>query len=295
MPGSLISELPRLAGGSLLGGAVGLLTGFFGAGGGFILTPALHIVLGLPMHLAAGTSAFQMTGVSLFSLIDRLDRRLLGIRVALCLGIGVPFGSLAGTRLVRSIKQMRGWSLDGRAIDPVNFSLMACFAVFLLGIAAWMCYDTFFRKPRPGAVAGVRLAIPPLGRFRTIPAGPYSIPVLALLGVAIGLLSGLLGIGGGVIVLPALFYLVGQETRAATQTSLMVVLLSGLSSSLFHARDGNIDYLLVAALLPGAMIGARIGLRLQRAVSERAIRRGFALVTLGAWLLVMSSLWRMLT
>lgn len=281
----------------IIGCAVGALTGFFGAGGGFILTPVLNICLGLPMNIAVGTSACQITGSSAVALLGRLDRRLLGMRVALCLALGIPAGAWCGSILVNRFKNMQPWHIGGTAVSPVDFTLLSVFALLLFLLAVLMFFKSFGKdqegtEVREGLL--FRLRIPPTFRFRTIPAGKFSMPVMAVLGIMSGFLSGLLGIGGGVVLLPMLFFLVGQETKAATQTSLILVFLSGLFSTFFHAVDSNIDYPLAAALFFGGFFGARTGSRLHAVSSDAVIKKGFAFVVLGAWLLVVFKLWRIL-
>jgi len=295
----LPTEWPKLAEGITLGYFVGGLTSFFGAGGGFIITPALNIFLGLPMNLAVGTSSLQIVGASAFSLFEHLDKRLLGIRVALCLGLGIPFGAFCGAMLIRSLKNLAPWHLlNGEQLDPLNAILLSVLALFLLLIAAWMLYDTFLRKKEDESLnIGLLLSlqIQPTFKFRTIAAGNFSIPVMVGLGGASGFLSGLLGIGGGVIMLPMLYYLVGQDTKAATQTSIMLVFISGLFSTIFHSMEGNIDYALAFPMIFGAFFGVKTGAILHRKVSGKSIRTGFGFVVLGAWLLVILKLWRMLS
>lgn len=282
--------------GPLLGFGVGMLTGFFGAGGGFIITPALNIFLGLEMNLAVGTSACQVLVASGFSLYHHLDRRLMGSKVALYVGCGIPFGAFGGVRTVQAIKGLSTWNLNGLEVDPINFILLGIFAVFLLLIGGWMFFDNFYLRrhldDNESEHVGLlfRLRIPPLGRFRTIPAGTFSIPVLVSLGVIMGFLSGLLGIGGGVIMLPMLFYLVGQETRFAALTTTVLILVSGGFSTLFHAIDRNIDYPMAVALMCGALLGTRCGAELQQRSTGKSIRKYFAFVVLLAWLLVIFKL-----
>ncbi|MDD5727532.1 MAG: sulfite exporter TauE/SafE family protein [Victivallales bacterium] len=295
---SLIINLPLLLGSAILGGCVGVLTGLFGAGGGFIITPALNIILGLPMNLAVGTSACQVTAASAFALYEHLDRRLLGSRVALFFGIGVPFGAWSGAQLVRSFKNLALWHWYGHELSPVNVILLTVFAVLLLVLGLWMLYDSFVLRKNTGDVTRTgllfRFQIPPTFRFRTIPAGKFSIPVMALLGLLVGFFSGMLGIGGGVIILPILFYLVGQETKAATQTSMMLVFAAGLFSTWFHAFEHNINYPMAAALLLGAVFGVKVGAWLQRKISGTGLRQWFGFVVLAAWLLVIVKLGVML-
>ena len=120
-----------LAGGTLLGFSVGILTGFFGAGGGFILTPVLNIFLGLPMNLAVGTSACQVLGASSFSLWHHVDRRWLGVRVALWMAGGIPFGVWFGSHLVKLMTTLDPMMINGKSIPAVDFILLVVFAVFL--------------------------------------------------------------------------------------------------------------------------------------------------------------------
>jgi uncharacterized membrane protein YfcA len=292
----IVNHWGMLLGGAFLGFFVGMLTALFGAGGGFIVTPALNIFLGLDMNLAVGTSAFQVMGASSFSLYHRLDKRFMGIRVALFTGIGIPVGAYLGVFLVQMMKSQGQWQFGGKTIDPVNFILLSIFAVFLLLIGGWLLFDNFYlRRHHDGDESDhvgllKRFAISPLLKFRTIPAGDFSVPVLVGLGLFTGFLSGLLGIGGGVIMMPMLFYMVGQETKYATQTSTMLVLLSGAFSSIFHAIDHNINYTLAIVLIVGAFFGTKLGSIIHDKISAKSIRKYFAFVVLAAWLLVIFKL-----
>lgn len=284
----------------VLGATVGTLTGFFGAGGGFIITPALNIFLGLEMNIAVGTSVCQVLGASAFSLYNHFDKRMMGVKVALFSGIGIPPGAFIGTWMIKSMKGMQPVVINGVSIDSVNFILMIIFAGFLFLIGGWMMFDNFFlRRHSSGDDSDhvgllFRFRLRPLFTFRTIPAGAFSVPVLIILGLFMGFLSGLLGIGGGVIMLPILFYLVGQETKFASQSTTMLIFLSGIFSTVFHAIDHNIDYKVAAMLVFGAFFGARLGAKLQKKVHGKAIRQYFAFVVLAAWLMVLYKLFRMI-
>lgn len=285
-----------IGGGALLGFTVGILTGFFGAGGGFILTPVLNIVLGIPMNIAVGTSACQVLGASTFSLWHHLDRRLLGIRVAIWMGAGIPAGVWFGSRLVQQMKTLGPVTLNGKSVPAVDVILLIVFAVFLATIATWLFVDNFILRrgredetERPsGALAQV--CIPPMVHFRTIHHGPFSGPVLTLLGIGVGCLSGLMGIGGGVVMMPMLFYLVGQEIKAATRTDMMLIFMTGLCSTLAHAQAGNIHWGLAACLIAGAFFGTRLGAWLQHRTTGKQIRQYFAFVVLAAALMVIGKL-----
>ncbi len=281
-----------VGGGALLGFGIGMLTGFFGAGGGFILTPLLNIVFGMPMNMAVGTSACQVLGASSFSLWHHMDRRLLGIRVALWMGAGIPPGVWLGSRLVQHLKTLGTMVVNHKSVTVVDYILLMVFVVFLGTLSIWLILDNFIlnrgRETESDMTKGVLADIwlPPMIHFRTVPHGVFSGPVLALLGLCVGGLSGLLGIGGGVILMPILFYLVGQEIKATIRTSTVLVFLTGLSASLAHARAGNINGPLAACLIGGAFFGTRLGVRLHHKATGRQLRRYFSFVVLAAALMV---------
>jgi hypothetical protein len=295
-----ISNCFRFAGGSLLGFVVGVLTGLFGAGGGFIVVPALNIFLGLGMNYAVGTSACQVLGASGMSLWHHLDRRMMGIRVALLTGIGIPLGAFLGTMTVRKFVKMPPLTIAGREIEAVNFILLGIFAVFLSLIATWLFLDNFWLSRHKhddevghkGLLSFVK--IPPMVLFRTISSGSFSAPLLTVIGLLIGYLSGLLGIGGGVVMMPLLFYIVGQGTKYAANTSTMLVFISGFFATVSHAMEGNVDYLLVIFLVAGAFFGTRSGAAIQKKISGKSIRKYFAFVVLAAVLMVFYKLYMMI-
>ena len=299
----LADHWAMLLGSAALGAGIGVLTGLFGAGGGFILTPALHVFLGLPMPIAAGTSAGTVLGTSSLTLWRQFDRRFLGIRVAGCMGLGIPLGTFLGARLVRMARDLGDadgrMTVFGQAVDATNWVLLSVFAVFLVLVAAWIMIDNFWLKGsrevnerfHRGLLAGVR--IPPVFRFRTIPVREFSGMVLVMLGVVMGTLSGLFGIGGGVVMMPALYYLVGQKTKYAVQTDVMVIFASSLFATINHAAYGHVDVSVVVPLLLGGFFGTRVGYATRRAVSGLSIRRYFGFVVVLAVGIVAFRLYRM--
>lgn len=298
----LIDNWSLLTGGAFLGFGVGILTGLFGAGGGFILTPALNILLRVPMNIAVGTSVLQVFGSSGVALYHHFDKKFLGIRVAAIMGMGIPFGAFLGNAVIEKFKDSASISVMGEKINAMDFMLLIIFAVFLSLIAFWLFLDNFWlcrhektedETLHKGFLSLVK--IPPVLLFRTIPGGEFSASVLILLGFGMGFLSGLLGIGGGVIMVPILFYLIGQETKVAARTSMMLVFMSGLFASISHAINRNINYTLVVFLMSGAFLGTKIGIAIQRKTSGKSIRRYFAFIVLGAVIMVIYKLWAMLS
>lgn len=279
-------------GGLILGVFSGILTGLFGAGGGFIITPALNIFLSLPYNLAIGTSTCQILGASGMTLHRRAKAVAASLRVAIFISIGIPIGALFGVRIVTNMKDLGIIRIAGKTVHAQNFYFTAFFCVFLFLIACWLFFDNFYLRRHKsdeedddkGYLAWIK--IPPMMTFPSIPHGPFSIPVLLLIGTTTGFLSGLLGIGGGVIIMPILFYLVGQETKYATLTSTILVFISSLFSSIFHGINGNINYALVVCLICGAFLGTRIGVMLHHKITGKSIRKYFAFVVLAATIMV---------
>jgi uncharacterized membrane protein YfcA len=150
------------------------------------------------------------------------------------------------------------------------------------GIAAWVFLEAR-RKTGPVVRVGVfaRVRIPPYAQFDTIEGPPLSIPLLAYMALFLGILTGLLGVGGGVILLPVLVYLVGMRTHAAVVTSSLIVLLTSVVAGISHAAAGNVDVPLLMVLLVGSTIGAQGGQVIFERLSGASLRRYFGLVVLG--------------
>jgi uncharacterized membrane protein YfcA len=279
-------------GGLILGICSGILTGLFGAGGGFIITPALNIFLGLPYNLAIGTSTCQILGASGMTLHRRAKAVAASLRVAVFISIGIPVGAFFGVKIVTNMKDLGIIRIADKTVHAQDFYFTAFFCVFLFLIAGWLFFDNFYLRRHKseeddddkGFLAWIK--IPPMMNFPSIPHGPFSVPVLIAIGITTGFLSGLLGIGGGVIIMPILFYLVGQETKYATLTSTILVFISSLFSSILHGMHGNINYMLVLFLISGAFIGTKIGVMLHHKISGKSIRQYFAFVVLAAVIMV---------
>lgn len=288
-----------LSSGILLGFLLGFMTGLFGAGGGFILTPVLNIFLGLPMNIAVGTSSCQVLGASTLSLYHHFDKRLFGIRVAIIMALGIPVGSLLGVHAVRMLSGFPDVIISGRELKTVDFILLIFFAIFLMAISLFLLIDNFYlnknkaddESSHKGILADLQIF--PLIKFRTIPSGEFSATVLVLIGFIVGFISGILGIGGGVIILPVLFYLVGQETKYAALTGTMLIIASCFFSTIGHALNGNIDYALVFILLTGSFFGTKSGAAMQKKISGKSIRKYFAVIVMAAALIVIGKLLKM--
>jgi len=252
------------------------------------------------MNIAVGTSSCQVLGASAFAISHHIDRRMMGLKIALLMGLGIPLGSYVGTRVVDHWKKMAPMIIAGKEVDTLNFILLTIFALFLSLIAGWLLFDNFVLRKNKHEDDAVHvglfgnLRIPPMVQFKSIPSGPFSVSVLVALGLIVGFISGLLGIGGGVIMMPMLFYLVGQETKYAILTSTMLIFISGLFASIFHALHHNINYILVVSLMLGAFWGTRSGAAIHKKISGKSIRQYFAFVVLAAAVMVIFKIIKML-
>jgi uncharacterized protein len=268
----------------VLGIVVGLLAGLFGVGGGFLLTPTLNVAFGLPPRLAVGTGLCLIIGTSLPALLQRLRQGLGELRVDALMLAGSVLGVEAGGRALEALAAAGTIEVAGRALPLATLVIQTIYAVLLAGAAAlFWCQG--------GAGNGERLAQArrgPLARLPLAPrldlpaAGLRAVPVLpiAYLGLVIGCLAGLLGIGGGIAMIPLLTYGLGMPLRHAAGTGVLVLVCSSAWGTMTHALRGHVHLGLAAALLAGASLSAYAGALASRRLSPRPLRRLFAVVLL---------------
>ncbi|MCW3835150.1 sulfite exporter TauE/SafE family protein [Sphingomonas canadensis] len=275
-----------------LGFGVGLLSGMFGVGGGFLTTPLL-IVYGIPPTVAAASAASQVTGASVSGVFAHFRRNGVDVQMGAVLVAGGMIGSLAGAWLFAFL-QARG------QIDTV----IAIVYVLLLGsIGGLMLYESVqaIRAARAGKPmrAGKRrhhplVAALPL-RWRFYRSGLYISPLAPLiLGFFTGVLTVLLGVGGGFILVPAMIYLLGMGTAVVVGTSLFQILFVTAWATMVHATTTKaVDIVLAALLLLGSVAGAQIGARLALRARPEQLRLALALMVLVvAFRMLLGLAWR---
>ncbi len=249
----------------LLGAVVGTLAGMFGVGGNFLLTPLLSALFGVPLTVATGTGLCQMVGTSLTSL---LRHRRLGNgepRFDLLMLAGSIVGVDAGTRTLVGLVGVGGMT--------AHFVVGGVYVVVLLSTAIlFVAQASGYRGSAPLA----RLRIGPRMTLRG--AGAVSAVVIAYVGFALGFLSGMLGIGGGIMLLPVLVYGFGFPIRQATGTGIVVILCSASYGTFVQALRGNVDLGLALALMASATPAAQLGVTLTRRLEAGRLRRIFAAV-----------------
>ncbi|WP_417206154.1 sulfite exporter TauE/SafE family protein [Antarctobacter sp.] len=263
-----------------LGGLVGVLSGMFGVGGGFLLTPLLFFI-GVPPAVAVATGANQIVAASVSGLMAHLKRKTVDLRMGTVLLIGGLVGAAIGVVLFNYLK----------SLGQVDLLINLCYVVFLGIIGALMFVESLnaLRKSRRGAPPPRKKhiwvhALPFKMRFRTSGLYISVIPPL-LVGLAVGVLAAVMGVGGGFIMVPAMIYLLNMPTKVVIGTSLFQIIFVTAFTTLLHATTNHtVDVMLAVLLLVGGVVGAQvgttIGMRL-RAEQLRILLAGLVLLVCG--------------
>jgi uncharacterized membrane protein YfcA len=262
-----------------LGFGVGLLSGMFGVGGGFLTTPLL-IFYGIPPTVAAASAASQVTGASVSGVFAHFRRGGVDVHMGLVLVAGGVLGSIAGAGLFRLLQ-------NSGLIDTV----IGILYVLMLGsIGGLMLHESVTavrvsrgaRPPKPRKRRHHWLvAMLPL-RWRFYRSGLYISPLAPLLlGFGTGILTVLLGVGGGFILVPAMLYLLGMSVQVVVGTSLFQILFVTATATMVHATTTKaVDIVLAVLLLIGSVTGAQLGARFAQKVRPEYLRLALALMVL---------------
>ncbi|MFQ3475227.1 sulfite exporter TauE/SafE family protein [Halonotius sp. F2-221B] len=270
---------------------IGVLFGFFGMGGSFLVTPAL-LVMGYPTRVAVGSGLAFVFGTSVIATLKHRDLGQVDYKLGLLMIVGTTAGIEVGKEIVVHLESL---GLAG--------SIISVTYVFLLGgIGAFVTYEAVKGDSDGGidhdaaeepadaddipdiAKTIQSYRVPPMIDLR----GGITVSLWMILGVAFatGLLSGFLGVGGGFIRMPALFYLIGVPVPIAVGTDLFEIVFSGGLGSFLYALDGGVDLSIVVPLLAGSAFGARVGSAATSIVDEEEIKVYFGLMLLGGALAV---------
>ncbi len=239
-----------------LGGMVGVLSGMFGVGGGFLMTPLLFFI-GIPPAVAVATEANQIVASSFSGVLAHFRRRTVDLRMGTVLLIGGLTGAALGVFIFNLLK----------SLGQVDLLVKLCYVVFLGVIGSLMFVESInaLRKSRKGAAPAKRRlrgwihALPFKMRFRTSGLYISVIPPLVV-GLFVGILSAIMGVGGGFIMVPAMIYLLGMPTKVVVGTSLFqIIFVTGFTTMLHATTNYTVDVVLAVLLLVGGVIGAQIG------------------------------------
>jgi uncharacterized protein len=261
-----------------LGAAVGFISGLFGIGGGFLMTPLL-IFLGIPPAVAVATGAMQIAASSTTGTLNYLRRKVIDVRLALMMTVGGFVGSLLG---VLFFNQMR-------RLGQLDLVLQLSYVTLMLSIGGLMLVDVLrsaFRLRAGKPIARVSLAphwASDLPFAMSFPRSELTISVLPiiLLGAVIGFLGAVMGIGGGFMTIPALIYILRVPPSLVVGTSMLQILVTMLAATLMHAvSNGSVDVLLGLLLTVGGVIGAQFGTRAGQNLRSGPFRLLLALLVL---------------
>jgi len=273
----------------LVGLGVGLIAGLFGIGGGFLVVPALHIILRIPVAMAVGVGACQVLGPATTSLLARRISRE-QLRLPLTIAGGLVGGVLIGATLLNYARN-QSLEIDRSRVPIEDLIVLGTYLILLVGIGLFSLWEVHRDRQRRPLKRGwvTTWSIPPFGTFPEFQQSRMSVTVLSWFGLCVGLMAGLLGTSGGLILLPGLIYLFGVRTHKAVATSLVIIWIAAAQATIVHVWYGHINaqtLLIVAALLVGSTLGARLGSRFSEQLGGRTLRYGFGWLLLSVAVLI---------
>ena len=265
-----------------LGGMVGVLSGMFGVGGGFLMTPLLFFI-GIPPAVAVATEANQIVASSFSGVLAHFKRRTVDLKMGTVLLVGGLVGAALGVVVFNYLK----------AQGQVDLLVKLCYVVFLGVVGGLMFIESLgaLRKSKKsgGAPAARKKHnwihnLPFKMKFRVSGLYISVIPPLVV-GVAVGILSAIMGVGGGFIMVPAMIYLLGMPTKVVVGTSLFQIIFVTAFTTMLHATTNfTVDVVLAVLLLIGGVIGAQVGTRIgvkMKAEQLRILLAGLVLLVCG--------------
>lgn len=275
-------SLPALVAVGLL---VGYVAGMFGVGGGFLLTPMLMYVFGVPPPIAVGSALCQKCGTSIASFLKYRHLKRGEPRIDLVMIGGSLIGVDAGTRLLSDLSRRAPLLMpSGRSVPIVTVVLDMLFLILLSFTAVFTFREAWKARlnpvPRgdvtiPGPLV-TRIRIPPCVDLPNVALSQVSVPLLAYLGFALGMASGLMGIGGGVLFMPILLYGFGLSARNAAGTGVLLLFATVLVGTVEQALRGFVSLKLAMAILIGSSIGCQLGALTTHYLPNRVLRLAFS-------------------
>ena len=261
-----------------LGGIVGFLSGMFGVGGGFLITPLLFFI-GIPPAIAVATGANQVVASSVSGVLAHLRRKTVDFRMGLVLLAGGMVGSSAGIVVFAWLSRK----------GQVDLLIQLSYVLFLGLIGALMLQESVRALRRNNrSSTGPRRShehllvhrLPLKMKFRT--SGLYiSIIPPIIVGALVGFLAAIMGVGGGFIMVPAMIYILGMPTKVVVGTSLFqIIFITGFTTVMHATTSFSVDMALALLLIIGGVIGAQIGAQVGLKLKAEQLRILLALLVL---------------
>ncbi len=270
----------------ILGMLVGILSGMFGVGGGFLMTPLL-VLLGIPPAVAVASEANHIVGSSLSGTIGHLKRNAVDIKLGNLLLVGGILGSFVGITIFNSLIK----------IGLIDLLITLTYFLFLTGVGSFMLYESldsmgiFNKKKRPKSYHHSWIMGLPI-RMRFKKSGLYiSIIPPLVIGFVVGILASIMGVGGGFIMIPAMIYIIRMPTSVVIGTSLYQIIFVTAIVTLLHSyHNQTVDIILALILLLGGAIGAQIGVKLSSKLKGPMLRASLAVLVLSVGIVMASDL-----
>lgn len=262
-----------------LGALTGILSGMFGVGGGFLTTP-LMIFYGIPPTVAAASAASQVTGASVSGVFAHARRGGVDYQMGGVMVGGGIIGTAIGAGLFRLLQEL----------GQIDVVINVLYVLLLGGIGYVMAKESLqaLRAQKSGVAVPARkrrhhpmVASLPM-RWRFYRSGLYISPLAPLLlGVFTGILTMLMGIGGGFVLVPAMLYILGMSANVVVGTSLFQILFVTMATTMMHALTTRaVDIVLAALLLIGSVSGAQVGAQLAQRIPAEKLRFVLAAIVL---------------
>ena len=261
-----------------LGGLVGILSGMFGVGGGFLMTPLLFFI-GIPPAVAVATEANQIVASSFSGVLAHVKKQTVDFKMGTVLLVGGLLGAAVGVQVFKYLKE----------IGQVDLLITLSYVVFLGMIGSLMFIESL------GAIRRSKKSAPPKKikrhnwihglplkmRFRTSNLYISAIPPFVV-GILVGVLAAIMGVGGGFIMVPAMIYVLGMPTKVVIGTSLFQIIFVTAFTAMMHATQNfTVDAVLALLLLLGGVVGAQIGTRIGVKMKAEQLRILLAIMVLG--------------
>ena len=262
-----------------MGGAVGFLSGLFGVGGGFLMTPLL-IFIGVPPPVAVGTEANQIVASSVSGVLAHWRRANVDFKMGFVLLLGGFVGSSLGVILFKYLQNL----------GQLDLVIKLSYVIFLGIIGFLMLWESSRTIIRSRSAAARRGKLHQHNWFHGLPfkmrfrkSKLYISAILPfLIGATVGVLSAIMGVGGGFIMVPAMIYLLGMPTSLAIGTSLFQIIFVTANVTFLQALTvQTVDILLAVLLLTGAVVGAQFGSKYSVRMKGEQLRALLALLVLG--------------
>lgn len=245
-----------------LGGFVGLLSGIFGVGGGFLMTPLL-MMFGIPATVAAASDSNQIVGASTSGTLAHWRLGNVDVKMGLLLLIGGIVGGTFGVQIIKIL----------RAMGNADFLITMTYVIMLGGVGGYMFIESLqsMKKQKTGKATAEVSPKKESGYARLLKAIPFqtsfersgvnmSLLIPLLLGILVGILAAIMGVGGGFIMVPVMVYLLRMPMHVVVGTSLFQILFTCVNVTVMQARTNHtVDFVLALLLLLGSTLGAQIG------------------------------------